>query len=972
MSPKQKRPTIPPRKQASKGLNSDKECASLLQEALPFHQKGRLQEAQEIYQKILSLNPKYFDALHYLAVLEGQSGDYVKAFALFDEAIKLNAKNAALFNNRGNLLNEFKRHEDALASYEQAIRLKPEYAEAFNNRGNALNELKRYDEALASCAEAIRLKPDLAEAFHNRGAVLKELKRHEEAIASYEQAIRLKPDYEFVQGFVAFLSNRICHWAALEVSIAKIADSLSAGIAISGPFPLLSLIDAPELHKKASRLWVQNKAQPSGLLGAIPAAKHKEKIHLAYLSADFHEHATSYLMAELFELHDRGQFELTAISFGPPTDKPIGDRLKAAFDRFIDVRQRSDLDVARLCREMGVDIAVDLKGYTQDSRQEILAERCAPVQINWLGYPGTMAAPFIDYLVADPTLITQDDLEHYSEKVIWLPDTYQVNDRTRKISDKVFTRAECGLPEKGFVFCCFNNNYKILPATFAIWMRLLERVPGSVLWLFEDNPTASKNLRQEAQARGVDPSRLVFAPRWPLAEHLARHRLADLFIDTWPYNAHTTASDALWAGLPLVTRSGKSFASRVAASLLKAVALEELITDSDDAYEALAIKLAQHPQDLQVVKEKLAANRLTHPLFDSERFTRHLEQAYVQVMQRHWAGQDPEHLKIDADEPRAANATNTVTSDSQIEPVEHPTMNRIPPAPLPLRPNSFEHLLGLQTRLEVLDIGASWINEVPKYKSLVDRGIAHLHAVEGDERQIEKIKEVYGAKATVHPVFLFDGERQTVHLTHEGTGMTSVLAPNTQALKFFNGFEQFGQVIKTIEAETQRLDDIQAIPAVDFLKMDVQGAELTVLKHGETTLKDCVAIQLEVSFIALYESQPTFGEIDLWMRSKGFVPHCFVDIKRWSIAPTIRDNNFRVPFNQLLEADVVYIKDPLNLSQWSDEQLRKLALMAHECFASPDLTIHLLLELERRSMAQGQPTQLKDRYVAALNAPKEK
>ena len=503
-------------------------------------------------------------------------------------------------------------------------------------------------------------------------------------------------------------------------------------------------------------------------------------------------------------------------------------------------------------------------------------------------------------------------------------------------------------------------------------MRLLERVPGSVLWLFEDNPTASKNLRQEAQARGVDPSRLVFAPRWPLAEHLARHRLADLFIDTWPYNAHTTASDALWAGLPLVTRSGRSFASRVAASLLKAVGLEELITQSDAEYEELIVSLAQSPERLQALRERLAQNRLTHPLFDSERFTRHLERAYVQVMQRHWAGQDPEHLKIDADEPRAANATNTVTSESQIEPVEHPTMNRIPPAPLPLRPNSFEHLLGLQTRLEVLDIGASWINEVPKYKSLVDRGIAHLHAVEGDERQIEKIKEVYGAKTTVHPVFLFDGERQTVHLTHEGTGMTSVLAPNTQALKFFNGFEQFGQVIKTIEAETQRLDDIQAIPAVDFLKMDVQGAELTVLKHGETTLKDCVAIQLEVSFIALYESQPTFGEIDLWMRSKGFVPHCFVDIKRWCIAPTIRDNNFRVPFNQLLEADVVYIKDPLNLSQWSDEQLRKLALMAHECFASPDLTIHLLLELERRVMAQGQPAQLKDRYVAALNAPKEK
>jgi predicted O-linked N-acetylglucosamine transferase (SPINDLY family) len=707
MSPKQKRPTIPSRKQAPKGLNSDKECASLLQEALPFHQKGRLQEARELYQNILSLNPKYFDALHLLAVLEGQSGDHVKAFALFDEAIKINGKSAALFNNRGtllkefkrheealascdeairlkpeyaeafynrgnalndlkrydealasyeqairlkpeyaeafnnrgNLLNEFKRHEDALASCDEAIRLKPEYAEAFNNRGNALNELKRFDEALASyeqairfkpdfteafnnrgialnelkryeealasCDEAIRLKPEYAEAFNNRGAPLNELERYDEALASFEQALRLKPDYEFVQGFVAFLSNRICHWAALEVSIAKIADDLSAGIAISDPFPVLSLLDAPELHKKASLIWVQKKVQPSGLLGSIPAAQRNEKIHLAYLSADFHEHATSYLMAELFELHDRSRFELTAISFGPPTDKPIGDRLQAAFDRFIDVRQRSDLDVARLCREMEVDIAVDLKGYTRDSRPGILAERCAPVQINWLGYPGSMAAPFIDYLVADPALITQDDLQHYSEKVIWLPHTYQVNDRTRKISDKVFTRLECGLPEKGFVFCCFNNNYKILPATFAIWMRLLHRVPGSVLWLLEDNPTASKNLRQEAQARGVDPSRLVFAPRWPLAEHLARHRLADLFIDTWPYNAHTTASDALWAGLPLVTRSGKSFASRVAASLLKAVGLEELITDSDDAYEALAIKLAQHPQDLQASKKNL-------------------------------------------------------------------------------------------------------------------------------------------------------------------------------------------------------------------------------------------------------------------------------------------------------------------------------------------------------------------------------
>jgi predicted O-linked N-acetylglucosamine transferase (SPINDLY family) len=406
---------------------------------------------------------------------------------------------------------------------------------------------------------------------------------------------------------------------------------------MSASFPLLALVDEPRIHFRAADKWVREKAQPSGSLSASIERRRDKKIHIAYLSADYHDHATSYLMAELFESHDRDRFELTAISFGPDHSQAMRQRVSAAFDRFEDVRRMSDVEVARRCRELGVDIAVDLKGFTQDSRLGILAERCAPIQINWLGYPGTMAAPFIDYIVADRTLITEAELEHYTEKVIWLPDTYQVNDSQRHISDKNFTRAECGLPESAFVFCCFNNNYKILPTTFDVWMRLLDRVPSSVLWLLEDNPIAAKNLRAEAIARGVDGDRLVFAKRIPLPQHLARHRVADLFIDTWPCNAHTTASDALWAGLPVLTRSGRSFASRVAASLLNAIGLPELITQSEQDYEELAVALAQDSERLQALKKRLSINRTTYPLFNCKRFTKNLESAYYQVMERHWA-----------------------------------------------------------------------------------------------------------------------------------------------------------------------------------------------------------------------------------------------------------------------------------------------------------------------------------------------
>jgi hypothetical protein len=366
---------------------------------------------------------------------------------------------------------------------------------------------------------------------------------------------------------------------------------------------------------------------------------------VGYFSADYKNHPVAFLIAELFELHDRDQFEIYAFSLVKACDA-MSSRLQKAFDHFIDIDGMSDIEVAKLARDKSIDITVDLSGFTTDCRTGIFSHRAAPIQVNYLGYPGTMGADYIDYIVADKILIPPDSQSHYSEKVIYLPNSYQVNDRKRLISERKFTRQELGLPEHGFIFCCFNNNYKILPATFEGWMRILKVVEGSVLWLFQDNAWAVDNLKKEAQKQGIDAQKLVFADRMPLSEHLARHRQADLFLDTLPYNAHTTTSDALWTGLPVLTLQGQSFASRVAASLLSAIGLPELITSSQEEYEALAIELALNPTKLADIKLRLVNNRLSAPLFDTPLFTKNLEAAYTKMYDHYQNDLKPEHIFI--------------------------------------------------------------------------------------------------------------------------------------------------------------------------------------------------------------------------------------------------------------------------------------------------------------------------------------
>jgi protein O-GlcNAc transferase len=639
----------------------------------------RFEDSLDSYQRALTIRPDYADAYFNRGITLQELTRFGDALNSYERALQI-APDAEVYNNRGNVLQALKRFEDALDSYQRALQLKPDYSEAYVNRGNVLQDLKRFEDALNSYERALQLKPDDAEAYLNRGNALQELERFADALDSYQRALSIKPDHAeaycnralTLRGLKRFAESldsyeralsiapdcrwlygtwlhakmRLCDWNNFESQVISLVAAIKQSKKITPPFPVLALSDSLSVQRQAARIWVNERYPATGLLPPIGKRDRGEKIRIGYYSADYHSHATAYLMAGLFEKHDRERFEVVAFSYGPDIRDDMSRRLGAAFDRFMDVRTTSDRDVARMSRELGIDIAVDLKGFTQEVRTGIFAHRAAPVQVNYLGYPGTMGAQFIDYIVADRTLIPPESRRHYAESVVYLPDSYQVNDRRRQIANKEFTHAELGLPSTGFVFCCFNNNYKITPDTFGGWMRILKRVAGSVLWLLEDNKIAANNLRKEAQAREVDAARLIFAPRMALPEHLARHRAADLFVDTLPCNAHTTASDALWAGVPVLTRIGESFAARVAASLLNAIGLPELIATTQEQYESTAIELAANPARLAEIKERLLKNRLTTPLFDTDLCARHLEDAYTQMYERSQADLRPADIYV--------------------------------------------------------------------------------------------------------------------------------------------------------------------------------------------------------------------------------------------------------------------------------------------------------------------------------------
>ena len=618
-----------------------------------LHILGLIKASQEKYDEAANLlaraariEPNDASIQYNLAKALADSGADREALPHHKKSIELSPNNPEAWLSYGRTSTNLGRHDDALTYYDRALGLKPDYAEAVLNKGGALKELKRFEEALTYFDKAISLKPDYHEAWTNKGLTLCGLNWYDEAITHYETALSLKPDIEWIYGELLHTKMRICSWLGLSDSLENISEKFLSKEKIAQPFLLLSLNDDALLHKKYAEIYARSKHPKNSALGPIPKHAKTEKIRVGYFSADFRCHAVSVLTAELFELHDQERFEIIAFSFSADDKSLMRLRLSQAFNQFIDVSDMSDLEIAKLSRDLKIDIAVDLGGYTTDSRTGIFAYQAAPLQVCYLGYLGTMGTEYFDYILADKTLIPDGSEIYYSEKIAYLP-SYQANDRKRVISDKVFTRQELGLPEKGFIFCCFNNNYKILPVTFDGWMRILKSVEGSVLFLYAENKWAEENLKIEAEARGVSSTRLVFSKSIPADEYLARYRICDLFLDTAPYNAGTTASDALWAGIPILTLIGRSFASRMAASLLNAIGLPELITKTQEEYEAMAIEFAMNPQKLATIKQRLASNRFTTPLFDTPLFTKNLEAAYLKMYEQYQADSHPKTFYIE-------------------------------------------------------------------------------------------------------------------------------------------------------------------------------------------------------------------------------------------------------------------------------------------------------------------------------------
>lgn len=592
-------------------LHSPNHSATHNNIGLALTEKGSFDYAAEAFNRAISLNPKSHDAYNNLAITFMKQGKLEEARSAFQQALHLNSRSAEIHNNLGVVFVEQGNFSAAVSSLKRATEINPAYAVAYNNLGNAFVSLGRLDDA----------------------------------IFAYERALDIKPNYAIAKAQMLHQKTHVCDFSTAH-NLPEASSWLGISTDCVPPFAALSWMDAPMQQLERARNWVATKFPwPSTFESSGPRKRHS-RIKIGLFSADFHDHATMYLLAGFFRNANKDTFELFVYSYGRHKSGEWRKRAKSCVDHFIDVSGLSDIQIVELSRDQELDIAIDLKGFTTNARTGLFQYRVAPIQINYLGYPGTMGANFIDYIIADPIVIPADQRKVYLEKIIYLPHSYQPNDNLREIATTKSSRSDFGLPDEGIVFCCFNNNYKISPREFDIWMRLLSKIDGSVLWLLKSNKWAEQNLRKEALQRGIIPERLIFAQKVSHAEHLARQRHADLFLDTFNYNAHTTASDALWGGLPLVTKQGKQFAARVASSLLTAVGLPELITYTEEEYESLIFRLATHPEDLAFIRSKLEESKHLTPLFDTENYVRDFEQGLLKAYELYCGGENPKDIWV--------------------------------------------------------------------------------------------------------------------------------------------------------------------------------------------------------------------------------------------------------------------------------------------------------------------------------------
>ena len=614
--------------------------------AFGLHQQSRLAEAAPLYDEVLLRDPDQFDALHLRGVLATQTGDLARARSWLERALAVQPLSLAARTNYCILLFALGDSLGALECAEKILEIDPGNAVAYNDRGRALSSLSRLDEALGSFEAALASDPRYAEAHYNRATIFLETGRFEEAIDGFGQALAINPGLTVARSAQAQCRWQFNDWDQYAADRQTILEAVRSGLPVSTPVFFLSLSDSAADQLACNRAHVRSMVRSSPVPPWRSNPYRHEGIRLAYVSADFREHAVSYLPAGLIEAHRRDRFEVIGVEIGPASSDPMQQRMAQAFDAYVRVGELNDRNSADRLRELEIDIAIDLTGATRNGRAGLFALRPAPVQISYLGFPGTSGAEWIDYIIADRVVIPEDLAMDYSEKILWLPVSFQVSDDKRPRVPEPLTRRECRLPEEGLVLASFNNNSKITPDVFDIWMRLLRAIDASVLWLFAPHPRSQENLLRAAHAGGVTQERIVFAESLPYHRHLARVAQADIFLDTFPFNGGTTVNDALWAGVPVVTHAGEAFAARMAASLLMALGLPELIARDLDEYESIVLKLARNPAFRAEMHARLAS-RHDSALFSTRASCDVLEAGYEALYAASREGAAPSSRRVD-------------------------------------------------------------------------------------------------------------------------------------------------------------------------------------------------------------------------------------------------------------------------------------------------------------------------------------
>jgi protein O-GlcNAc transferase len=856
---------------------------------------GRINEALEAAIKAVNIQPDDKNAIHNLTTIYKELGlQYQKKYHL----------------------------KEAEFNYLKCLELNPNCSETYNYLGILYENQNKLQLAETHYRLSIKEKIDYVAAYSNLGGLLNSQKKLLEAEKVFLEALNYSPENRYIIGMLFYIRAQTCNWKNLQANSDFLWNCFQKSTEkVLVPTIFLSnqnfnLYHHYKIGSEFAEINYCHQLPPP--LTNENTYNHK-KLRIGYLSADFHAHATVHLIIGVLENRNTELFDVYLYSYGVETKDNYRSRVENACEFFHNVKKLSDEDIAKKIRIDEIDILIDLKGYTQDGRLRIQALRPAPIIISWLGYPATLGhEKLADYVIGDATVTPTEHAKYFSETLALMPYCYQPNDNTRPIG-RCPTRAEAGLPENAFVFATFNQSYKITPDMFDIWCRLLISIPNSVLWILEPIDVTQDNLSREITIRGIDSSRLIFAPKLQQTEHLGRLQLVDLAVDTFPYTSHTTASDALWAGVPLVTKKGETFASRVAASILQAMDLAELITTNDNDYFNVALKLAKNHKKLTAIKHKIATQKSTSPLFDTQKFARDLERIYQTIWEQELHGE--RKIVILKDELKM----NT----KQI-------------------PTQLADILQLERLTEVVDIGANPIDGEPPYKPMLSGGLCRVTGFEPQESALAKLLTKKRELERYLPYAIGDGKTHTLKICH-ASGMTSLFEPDAITLDLFAALKPCGVVTDRIEMQTQKLDDITEINQLDFLKIDIQGAELAVFQNGVQKLANTVAIQTEVSFVTLYENQPAMGEIDIELRQQGFIPHCFAAVKKWMIAPCIINNNPRQPLNQLLEADIVYVRDFSKPDLMTTEQLKHLAIIVHYCYGSFDLALRCILLLEQRN-----------------------